>query len=200
MIGIVNYRLGNLRSVYNAFHFLQEKVMFIESPSDFKKASKIILPGVGNFRKGMDNLIEYGFLDELNIHVIDKKKPCLGICLGMQIMFSFSEEGDCEGLGWLQGNVKKINSINLKTPNIGWAEVTKNNNKSELLENIASPTFYFVHGYYVDAKENHTSSYIDADIKVCSTIEKGNICAVQFHPEKSQQDGLKLLSNFIDNY
>jgi imidazole glycerol-phosphate synthase subunit HisH len=196
MIGILNYRIGNLASVYNAISFLKTDCIFIEDSKDFNKVDKIILPGVGHFKKGMDNLLKYNLLEGLVEHVIGNKKPCLGICLGMQLMFSYSEEAKCDGLGWLKGDVRIINSNNLRVPNIGWWQVEKNNT-SKILEGINLPTFYFVHSYYVDGDQENVTSYINADIKVCATAEKDNISAVQFHPEKSQQDGLTILSNFI---
>jgi len=196
MIGIVNYRLGNIASVKNAISFLKYEYKLLESSEDFDGVDKIILPGVGNFNKGMSNLHKYDLATSLNQKVIHEKVPCLGICLGMQMMFSFSEEGQCEGLDWLNGTVKKIDSVVLKKPNIGWSQVTQIKS-SRIMRGIDDPTFYFVHNYYVDGDYENSTSYIDSDVKICASVEKDNIFAVQFHPEKSQKDGLMALSNFL---
>lgn len=197
MIGIINYGLGNLASVKNAFEYLGEDVFFINEKEDFDKATALVLPGVGNFKKGMHNLKSKGFIDILNDDVFNKNKYCLGICLGMQLMCSYSEEGEVAGLNWYPMKVKKINSLDLKTPNIGWSEVTRTEFPSLLMKDIPHPTFYFVHSYYVEGKSEYVTSKIKVDIEVAATLEKGNVMAAQFHPEKSQQDGLKVLENFI---
>lgn len=197
MIGIINYGLGNLASVINAFEYLGEEVFLINEKDDFEKADALVLPGVGNFSKGMQNLKDKGFIDILNHEVLNNKKLCLGICLGMQLMCSHSEEGDVPGLGWFNADVKKIKSSNLKTPNVGWSEVVTTEYETVLLAEVKHPTFYFVHSYYVDGNSKYVTSKINADIKIAATMEYENIFAAQFHPEKSQQDGLKILKNFI---
>ena len=197
MIGIVDYGLGNLLSVYNAFKYIGIEVAILSKPEELAVTNAIVLPGVGHFSEGMHNLKKLNLINALHEQIMIEKKPVLGICLGMQLMTSFSEEGRCDGLGWLKCRTKKLHSSILKTPNMGWSEVVKNNN-SVILAGMNNPNFYFVHSYYIQGNSQYTTSYIDVDVKVASSIENNNIFAVQFHPEKSQYDGIKCLKNFME--
>ncbi|WP_461208449.1 imidazole glycerol phosphate synthase subunit HisH [Desulfocurvus sp. DL9XJH121] len=198
MIGIVNYGLGNLSSVRNALEFLKREAEFVTRPEDLDRAEALVLPGVGHFVAGMENLLRGGLAQALYREVVDRGKPILGICLGMQLMCASSAEAPgVDGLGWFDLSFELLKSRDLRTPNIGWNDVSATGD-SRLLAGLKTPTFYFVHSYYADGLGSGVSSYIDADVKVAASLERGNMFATQFHPEKSQQDGLKVLSNFLE--
>lgn len=197
MIVIVNYGLGNLRSVQKAFKRAGCETVISSETGIIEKADKLVLPGVGHFQEGMKKLKETNLIFALNKQVLDKKKPILGICLGMQLMTKFSEEGDVEGLGWVDAETKKFN-INLKVPHIGWNTINWKENR--LIKGLdRKDDFYFTHSYYVTSKNRdkhllHTSYEID----FVSGFVNENIYGVQFHPEKSHSSGIKLIKNFID--
>ena len=202
MIGIIDYGLSNINSIANAVTKLNNKCEVINnSRKKFNKFDKIILPGVGSFPKAIENLKKQNLFDALKDFITYEKKPFLGICLGMQLLFKHSSEGKGkEGLGVLSGEVRElIPNGNLKVPNIGWREVAILK-KSILLNTIDDkPIFYFVHKYacYSLEKENIIAelNYVN---KFDCIVEKDNIFATQFHPEKSQKVGLKLLNNFLE--
>ncbi len=205
MIGILNFGVGNLQSVYNAFEFIGEKIFFINDVNDFDKAKAIVIPGVGHFKRGMENIKEKGFLEPLNLYVREKKVPCLGICLGMQLMAEAGlEGGNIEGFGLVPATVEKIDNgiadFGLRIPHVGWDEIIITKPPSLLFKDMQKPTFYFVHSYFVNFKGNngYVTSYVSYGREVTASFEKENIFAVQFHPEKSQQDGIKLLRNFSE--
>jgi len=207
MIGILNYRVGNLQSVYNAFNYLNEKVFYINSAEDFKKCKAIIIPGVGHFKKGITNIREMGFIEPLNLYVKEKKVPCLGICLGMQLMAELGfEGGENKALGWIPAVVVKIdhdvNEFILRIPHVGWNEISITKPTSPLFKGMVKPSFYFVHSYFVNFKETkirekYVSSIVNYGREITASLENDTIFAVQFHPEKSQTDGIKLLKNFL---
>lgn len=205
MIGILNYGVGNLQSVYNAFAFLEEKVFFINIEDDFKKASAIIIPGVGHFRQGVNNIHEFGLNELLHLYVKEKKLPCLGICLGMQLLAELGMEGgESRGFGWFPATVERLDfgdrSFDLRIPHVGWNEIEIVKSDSPLFSGMTRPTFYFVHSYFVNFNgdgERYITSFTNYGRKITASIERENIYAVQFHPEKSQQDGIKLLRNFV---
>ncbi len=200
MITIVDYQMGNLHSVKRAFNRLGVEVNIATKPSEISSAKKLILPGVGHFGKAMDHLKETGLLDALNEAVLVKKTPVLGICLGMQLMTTFSEEGDCKGLGWFEADVVRFqvkDNLHFKIPNIGWNSVQQKK-ESQLMREIGTDnSFYFVHSFHVRTSDPTivlgTSNY-ESDF-VCA-LEKENIFGVQFHPEKSHASGVQLLKNF----
>lgn len=199
MIGIVDYGMGNLLSVYNAFDYLGEVVEICNDPETLKSYDKIVIPGVGAFQKCIESLKCTGFFQALNEEVIIKKKPTLGICLGMQVMCSQSHEfGVHDGLGWFDARVKKIDT-KLNLPVIGWNEINQRKN-SILFKGIPnSSDFYLVHSFFVDCLESDLlATYQIEDALVTAAIIKENIVATQFHPEKSQDFGLKFLDNFIN--
>lgn len=202
MIGIVDYGMGNLLSVYNAFDYLGEEIMICSHPEELSKADKIVIPGVGAFKDCIDLLIDNGFVEALNEVVILEAKPTLGICLGMQVMAKKSYEfGENLGLGWFDAEVVKIkiNDPEKKLPNIGWNEIKMN--KDQVLFNKIPDfsDFYLVHSYYMECSNIHdkVASYSFDGQEITAAVLKDNIFATQFHPEKSQDHGLKLLENFI---
>lgn len=203
MIAVVDYGMGNLRSVAKALERLGVKSIITSHKKDFLKADKIILPGVGYFSTGMNNLKDYGLLEIINKRVLEDKIPILGICLGMQLFSEWGEEGDAKGLGWIKGKTIRFDFqkkyINLRIPHIGWNSLYSIKKKNYLLEDISNDTqFYFVHSYHVNCDDKNdvmaTSSY---GYEFTSVINKNNIYGTQFHPEKSHKTGLKLLKNFI---
>ncbi|ACM64641.2 imidazole glycerol phosphate synthase subunit HisH [Campylobacter lari] len=197
MICIIDYDLGNLRSIQKAFEAINQKVIISKKEQDIKNASKLLLPGVGSFKKGMENLKNLHLDELLKEEIIIKKKPILGICLGMQLFCKLGfEGGECEGLGFVDAQVLQFDLKNEKKLHSGWDNIYYKN-ASEIFKNIKENSdFYFVHSYYVKCNENAQTSMCDYEISFCSSFEKENIYAVQFHPEKSQSVGLKLLENF----
>jgi glutamine amidotransferase len=203
MIGIVDYGMGNLLSVYNAFDYLGEDVLICKNPEDLSTVDRIVIPGVGAFKDCINRLRDTGFQEALNEHVLVQAKPTLGICLGMQVMGKVSYEfGEYEGLGWFDGEVVKIDvgTTSLKLPNIGWNEINFVKPSSIFNKIPNHSDFYLVHSYFMNCKdkENIIATYPYAGHDITAAICKNNILATQFHPEKSQDHGLRLLENFID--
>lgn len=199
MITIVDYGMGNLRSVQKAFERIKCIVKISSDIDDLLNAEKLILPGVGNFEKGIDNLKSTGLFDALNEAVLVKKKPILGICLGMQLMTEHSEEGNASGFGWIKANTKKFTfeKSELKIPHMGWNNLSIKNIEPLFSGLNEESFFYFVHSYFVNcnftedvlAETNYGNNFVSA-------FRKENIFGCQFHPEKSHDAGLLLLKNF----
>ncbi|MDA8918523.1 imidazole glycerol phosphate synthase subunit HisH [Candidatus Pelagibacter sp.] len=200
MLGVINYGSGNFRSVVNILNFLKINFKEIKDEKSLKGFSHIILPGVGSYRDLHQRLTELNIVNELKYQILDRKVFFLGICVGMQILSSYGNEGDqSEGLNIIEGLVEKIPTKESQLPNIGWHKVELVNENSKIFKNISEEEmfFYFVHSYYFNLKDkSYCSSKITYDIEVTSSIEKDNIYGVQFHPEKSQAAGCKLLQNF----
>jgi glutamine amidotransferase len=200
MIAIINYGLGNLSSIQNMCRRLGIDATITSDPEVIKNASKLLLPGVGHFKKGMENLHHSGLKDLLDELVLEEKKPVLGICLGAQLMTKHSEEGDVEGLGWVDATTVRFDStrINgLKIPHMGWSEITVTDH-NPLLSNLpVDPSFYFVHTYHFlfQEKEEISATCLHSYDFACA-FQKGNIYGTQFHPEKSHKFGMKVLENF----
>jgi len=198
MIAIIDYDMGNLRSVAKAFEKVGATAAVTRDPKAILNASHVVLPGVGAFKDCMRNLDEYGLIDPI-IKSIESGKPFLGICLGLQLLFDESMEfGHHRGLGVVKGKVVRFpEGTGLKVPHMGWNEATKRID-SPLLSGIEDDTFfYFVHSYYAvpeDRSVDLTTTGYGMDFT--SSIMKDNIMACQFHPEKSQKSGLKVLENF----
>lgn len=195
MIVIIDYGLGNLTSVKNALNKLKIPATISGNPKIIKKAQALILPGVGAAGQGMSNLKKLG-LDDLITEQVKTNKPILGICLGMQLLFSSSEEGNINCLNLINGKVKKFNT-KLKVPEMGWNQVEIGNN-SKLLKGIKNNSyFYFVNSYYCKPRSKEViKGLTEYGKKFCSVVQKDNIFGVQFHPEKSGDAGLQLLKNF----
>jgi len=196
MIAVIDYGAGNLKSVANALDFLKAKYKITDNPKDIEKADKIIFPGVGAFGDCIKALEKRDLIETLKKEI--PKKPYLGICLGLQILFEKSEESlKVKGLGIFRGNVKRFKS-KLKIPQIGWnsVDIIK---KNELLKNIKDNSyFYFVHSYYVNPKDKWIIlTKTDYGEDFVSGIAKDNTFGVQFHPERSGEVGLKILENFV---
>lgn len=200
MIGIVNYGMGNLASVKNAFDFLDIKARIINNPIELKNQDKILLPGVGAFGRAMENLTKSGFSEVIQELVIEKKKPILGICLGMQLLLgSSTEHGLHKGLDIIKGQVLFFgDSIsNLTIPHVGWNEVRFRAKTKLFFEMPADPTFYFVHSYYCALTDpEQIAGITDYGIMFHSALENEYIFGCQFHPEKSQKNGLSVFRNF----
>ncbi|MGB1315619.1 MAG: imidazole glycerol phosphate synthase subunit HisH [Chitinophagales bacterium] len=201
-IVILDYGMGNLRSVEKKIKSLKAEVLISNKQEDLLNAEKIILPGVGHFSKAMENLEKKGLLQTLNKCVLIDKKPILGICLGLQLMAKYSEEGGVKGLGWIDANVVKFDvhdKLNFKIPQMGWNTISIEKN-SNLLQNISTKDeFYFVHSFHlVDVDEKIILNKTNYSFDFVSAIEKDNIFGVQFHPEKSHQAGEELIKNFIN--
>lgn len=203
MIVVIDYGAGNLRSVVNALEAIGQKPLLTNNPSDLAKAVGIILPGVGAFGAGIESLQRLNLIEALSEQIIDKKKPYLGICLGLQFLARESfEHGNYKGLGWVDGTVQKIvpNDHQYRIPHIGWNDIQIRSH-SPLLEDLEEkPVFYFVHSYHL-VVDTESSDVVTATCwhgtDLVASIQKDNIFAVQFHPEKSQRNGMKLLENFV---
>lgn len=203
MITIVDYGSGNVRAIANIYERLNIDYRIADSPNSLENSSKIILPGVGAFDQTIGHLHESGLEPVLQNLVLEKLVPVLGICVGMQIMGDSSEEGKKAGLGWIKGTVRKFDEYKLmdkpKIPHLGWNSVHAVN-RLKLFEDIDEQKgFYFLHSYYFDPSdsENIMSQTVYGS-KFASSIHKNNIYGVQFHPEKSHSNGIKLLKNFAE--
>ena len=191
MIAIIDYDAGNVKSVQKALAYLHEDTILTRDPKQLLAAEKVILPGVGAFGDAMGKLKEYGLIDVIS-EIVDKNTPFLGICLGLQLLFESSVESPgVEGLGLLKGKILRIpdgvaeDKRPLKIPHIGWNSLSFPQ-KGRLFEGFSrEPYVYFVHSYYLKA------------VSIDASVEKGNLFACQFHPEKSSEAGLKILENFV---
>lgn len=201
-VGIINYGMGNIKSVYNAIDTLGHQAILLDQPEMIDDVERIILPGVGTFSEGMTKLKERKWIEPLSEQVHVKKKPLLGICLGMQLLASSGTEcGNCLGLGFIEGVVKKINfkDKELRLPHIGWNTVSFSS-KSKLYENLgADQDYYFIHSYvFTPDKLDCISGICNYGIDFVASVEKENIFGTQYHPEKSHKAGLAVLKNFIE--
>ena len=199
MVAIIDYDAGNIKSVEKALLHLGEEVMITRDREKILNSDKVILPGVGAFGDAMEKLRSYG-LDKVIYEVVEKKIPFLGICLGLQLLFEKSDETPgVKGLGILQGEVLRIpDKEGLKIPHMGWNSLKINPN-SKLLKGIPEDVYvYFVHSYYLKAKHiEDVAATTDYIVPVHAAGEHDNIFATQFHPEKSQKAGFRLIKNFL---
>ena len=200
MIGIIDYDAGNLRSVEKALQYLGKETIVTRDPEQIRKADKVILPGVGAFGDAMKKLQEY-HLDTLIREIADSGKPLLGICLGLQLLFDESEESPgVKGLGILKGKIKRIpGQEGLKVPHIGWNSLNLEHN-GRLFQNIPENSYvYFVHSYYLEAQDPEiVKASTEYGVHIHASVEKNNLFACQFHPEKSSIAGLQILKNFAE--
>jgi len=200
MIVIINYGMGNIRSILKAYERLGIEVTHSSRIEDIMRAKKLVLPGVGHFAGGIGKLRKMGLIEALHKKVIVEKTPILGICLGMQLFTERSEEGNVEGLGWIDAQTikfeyEKDNSIRI--PHIGWNSVNIERDCPIFHGLDTTQLFYFVHSYHVKCKNtSNVASTTKYGIEFTSSIQKDNIWGVQFHPEKSHKNGLRILKNF----
>ena len=198
MIAIIDYDAGNVKSVEKALQALNQDVVITNDKATLLAADKVILPGVGAFGDAMEKLQAYGLVEVIR-ELVEMKKPFLGICLGLQLMFEESEESPgVKGLGLLKGKIVRFPQSELKVPQIGWnsLEFPK---ESVLFNGIRSGEYvYFVHSYYLKAEEDIVAATTEYGVIVHAAVEKGNIFACQFHPEKSSGVGLNILKNFVE--
>ena len=199
MIGIIDYGMGNLGSVTNAFRFLELDAKVVSRKQEMDDCRALILPGVGAFGDCMAHLVEHDFVDSIGGWV-DAGKPLMGICLGLQVLFQSSEESPgVSGLGIFEGTVKKFElPKELKVPQIGWNRMTEAKPECPLFDGIDDESFfYLVHSFYVcPADADIVAGRTEYGIQYCSTAWRDNVFATQFHPEKSQEAGLRMLRNF----
>jgi len=199
-VAIIDYLMGNVASVQKALNYLRISNIITNDFNEIRKANCIILPGVGSFQQGMLNLEKLGLIEVLTEEVLLRKKPFFGACLGMQLIaMTGNEPVQHPGLGWIKGEVVKINNNGKRIPHLGW------NNpiilKDTYFKNLYNPDFYFIHSYHFEVKEpGVVSSTVEYGETLVSSVEKDNIFATQFHPEKSQHAGLTVLKNFLDRH
>ena len=200
MIAIIDYGAGNLQSVKKALDYLGYENTVTQDKEIIETASHIILPGVGSFGDAMESIRERG-LEEIIKDSASGKKPFLGICLGLQLLFEESEESpNVKGLGVFKGRITTIpKDLGLKVPHMGWNSVSLKQNDG-IFKNIKNNSyFYFVHSYYLsDADEEIVAGTTEYGVKIECAVQKGLVCATQFHPEKSSEVGLQLLRNFME--
>lgn len=207
MVTIIDYGVGNIGSIVNMLKKVGSDSIITSDPEQLKKAEKIVLCGIGAFDDGMTKLENMNIVDVLKQKVLEDKTPILGVCLGMQLFTKGSEEGDMEGLGFIDAYTKRFDFSEMKTektlrvPHMGW-NVARPVKSSKLYERMyQEPRFYFVHSYYVSLN-NPQDELLQTQygISFTSSFEKDNIIGVQFHPEKSHKYGMRLYENFVRNY
>lgn len=200
MIAIIDYDAGNIKSVEKALLYLGEAAKITRDREEILKADKVILPGVGNFGDAMANLHKYNLVSVIH-EVVEKKTPFLGICVGLQLLFERSDESDgVPGLGILPGEILRIpEKAGLKIPQIGWNNI-KIDKTCPLFKDLPeNPYVYFVHSYYLKAKEDSiVKATTEYGTLIHAAVQKENVFACQFHPEKSSEVGLKILKNFVE--
>jgi glutamine amidotransferase len=196
---ILDYKTGNIQSLKNILYKLNIEYKYSNDLKDIYNASHLILPGVGSFDVAYKKAKKYLPIKFIEEQIFKKNKPILGICVGMQIMASFGEEGKSSvGLNWIKGKVMKIKKKKYAIPHAGWNTVI-NFRESKLMNNINNRDFYFLNSYYFDVKEKtEVIAYTNYGLKFPSVINKNNIFGVQFHPEKSQKSGLQIMQNFFN--
>tara|TARA_B100000579_G_C22798624_1_gene838509 strand:+ start:162 stop:785 length:624 start_codon:yes stop_codon:yes gene_type:complete len=194
---ILDYGSGNVKSVFNILTYLGYEAKISNSKSEINESSHIVLPGVGSFKASMEKIKKKISLDTLHKEIITFEKPFLGICVGMQVLMEKGfEDGENSGLGWFKGEVKKLEVEKSPLPHIGWNDI-EIKSESLVLDGIKNlSSFYFVHSFAVDTNSSNILTTTTYENSFCSAIAKKNIFGVQFHPEKSQKAGQKLLKNF----
>jgi imidazole glycerol-phosphate synthase subunit HisH len=202
MITIVSYGLGNIQAFANIFSRLNIPVAVAKTAEQLSAAERIILPGVGAFDWAMSLLEESGMRSCLDELVIRKKRPVLGVCVGMQMMASRSDEGKLPGLGWIDAEVRRFDEVFFRQkthlPHMGWNDVTPRSGEC-LFKGLTQPRFYFLHSYYfAPANPSDVLAITDYNGSFTSAVRMGNVFGTQFHPEKSHQWGIQLLKNFAE--
>lgn len=200
MIAMIDYDAGNIKSVEKALQFLKQDVILTRDREEILAADRVILPGVGCFGDAMEKLRGYG-LEPVIHEYVESGRPFLGICLGLQLLFEESEESPgVRGLGLLEGKIRKIpEGEGRKVPQIGWNDISLNP-ASRLFEGVPDHSYvYFVHSFYLDAKNRtEVAATTEYGVRIDAAVEAGNVYACQFHPEKSSDVGLKILTNFVN--
>ncbi|MBY0518479.1 MAG: imidazole glycerol phosphate synthase subunit HisH [Bacteriovoracaceae bacterium] len=204
MIVIIDYGMGNIASVKNALEHLKLNCVVSRDAEVIMNADKLILPGVGSFKKAMGYLNQYGLVEVLNEKVINRKTPVLGICLGMQLLAEFGTEDAEEshptpGLKWISGKVTKIQTMSpeYRVPHMGFNSIRQINENQILRQIPIDSHFYFVHSYHFQTDQENIIAVTEYESELVAIVGRNNIVGVQFHPEKSQQVGLKLIQNFV---
>lgn len=204
MIGIIDYGMGNVRSVLNAVDYVGFDAVITKDESVLNECSHLILPGVGAFGEAMESLRKHDLVQVLEKQVFEKGKPILGICLGLQLMAKSSEEhGFHEGLGWFDAQVTRFQLPDpaMKIPHMGWNDLELLQEKHPLFEELSKDnrTFYFVHSYHINCNDaDNIVATCEYGTVFPAVIQKDNILAAQFHPEKSQDNGIQMLGNFLN--
>jgi glutamine amidotransferase len=198
---IVDYGVGNTYSVKNALEFLGYKVTISSDKKDIEESEVLILPGVGAFDEAMKNIKSRGLDVILSEQVLENKKPILGICVGMQMLASYSEEnGNHPGLNWIEGKVVKLElPKEYAVPHVGWNDISLSHKEPLFSKTPDQPNFYFDHSYHFVCDDKYVSAYCDYGVKVVASVQHENIFGVQFHPEKSQTSGLKMFRSFFNS-
>jgi glutamine amidotransferase len=202
-IAIIKYGMGNVASVQKTLKRLGYCSVITDNHEEIRKSDFILLPGVGSFKAGMENLQKLGLVQLLTREVIGKNKPFLGICLGMQLLATYGyEPSKTPGLNWIEGEVVKIESSQkLRIPHLGWNDVESSGNKSSFYNEFSGLDYYFIHSYHFIAKnQDDVVLRVTYDTPMVAALQKNNIYAMQFHPEKSQDAGMELLKKIIDQY
>ena len=203
-VTVIDYGMGNIGSILNMLKKIGAVAVSSDDPGDIGRAERLILPGVGSFDSGMEELAKRGLIEALNKAVLLRRVPFLGICLGMQLLSRSSEEGKLPGLGWIDSDTVRLPSETqqgrLRIPHMGWNSVTLQQ-EDRLFEDLPEARFYFVHSYHVVCHKPEdvvaTTSY---GAPFVSVLRNGNIAGTQFHPEKSHRYGMTLLRNFVGRY
>lgn len=199
MIAIIDYDAGNIKSVEKAIQYLGKEAVITRNPEEILKADHVILPGVGAFGDAMNKLDKYGLIPVIK-EVVERQIPFIGICLGLQLLFEKSAESPgVEGLGILKGDIKRIpDTEGLKIPHIGWNSLSFSK-EGRLFKGLEQESYvYFVHSYYLKAEEEEiVAATTEYGVHIHAAVEKGNVFACQFHPEKSSVIGLRILENFL---
>jgi imidazole glycerol-phosphate synthase subunit HisH len=202
MITIVDYGVGNIGALLNMFDYLGIDAVASGDAGSIATAEVLVLPGVGAFDKAMTTLRARQLVEPLNAAVLKRRIPVLGVCLGMQLLARKSEEGIETGLGWIEADVQRITvspSSGLKVPNIGWVDIRATRPSPLFDPSVVNERFYFDHGYHmVCDSDNDVSATIEYGDALCCAVSCGNICGVQFHPEKSHRFGMRLLQSFAN--
>ncbi len=198
---ILDYGMGNLRSVQSKLKMLGFDSTISSEGSALKTADRIIFPGVGHFGRAMQNLQERKLIDPLNDAVLHKKIPIMGICLGMQLFSSYSEEGSVKGLGWIEAKTFKMDfdASKFRVPHVGWNQIKLKNPAEPFFKTVEpDKRFYFTHSYYVESTgASYEAGITDYGVPFTVVVKKENIFGTQFHPEKSRRYGLQLIDNFL---
>jgi len=199
-VGIIEFGMGNVASVQKALSSLNIEHVLTQNFEQLEACEALVLPGVGAFAQGMQNLVQFGLDEFIRKSVLERKKPMLGICLGMQLFGSVGTEPyECEGLNLIPGRVERISSPDLRVPHLGWNALHAK--PDSIFEPFHLQDFYFIHSYHFKVENpSHIGGFVEYGDKMVAAIQHENIMATQFHPEKSQNQGLLLLESFLKRY